>query len=587
MIALLAYSIPLFVTGAGATLLAGYIWKRRAVPAAASLVGLLATLGCWCIFSALEPFSSRVEGRLLWLRLEMPAITCVPVCYLLVAIHYSRKHIPRRWAALLFLIPATLQIVVWTHSEWYWRRIWIDWSNSIPLTRMDWGPAYWPTPAYEWAVAAAAISLIVRQLVRSSGARRREAAIFLISTSFPLSVNILDVLGLTHGLPDLTPFAFALTAAGISWVLFRYRFQAIVPVAWKSVFEGMTDGVIVLDQEGRVLTANHAAERLLKCGRVLLGRPISSTLPTCSWASALGQGTESSRDIEIDTANGKRVCDVQTAPFRGAQNRHLGSLVTIRDVSAIRSYARELQEAKQAAEAANQAKSEFLANMSHEIRTPMNGVLGMIDLARQTQPAAEKEEYLEMARNSAEALLTIINDILDFSRVNAGRLELDMVDFDLIDCVESALKCFARGASDKGVELTCDVRPGTPAMVHGDPIRLRQVITNLIGNALKFTDGGEILLRVAKDGDEDDEIYLHFTVVDTGVGIPADKQNLIFDAFAQADSSITRRYGGTGLGLTISSRLVKLMGGEIWVRSELGAGSDFHFTIVVGQPLGL
>jgi len=235
---------------------------------------------------------------------------------------------------------------------------------------------------------------------------------------------------------------------------------------------------------------------------------------------------------------------------------------------------------KDAAEAASRAKSEFLANMSHEIRTPMNGVIGMIELAQHTQPP-QQVECLRIAGNSAEALLTVINDILDFSKIEAGKLELDAVDFDLNDCVEETVKSFALPASKKGIELTCEVRPEAPPVVHGDPARLRQVITNLAGNALKFTEHGEVNLRVAKAGESGDGVTLQFTVSDTGIGIPPEKQKLIFEAFAQADTSMTRKYGGTGLGLTISSRLVTLMGGKIWVESEASRGTSFHFTVQV------
>jgi signal transduction histidine kinase/CheY-like chemotaxis protein len=240
---------------------------------------------------------------------------------------------------------------------------------------------------------------------------------------------------------------------------------------------------------------------------------------------------------------------------------------------------------KEAAEAANRAKSEFLANMSHEIRTPMNGIIGMIELALDAQPSPEQADYLKMAHNSAEALLRVINDILDFSKIEAGRLELDPVDFDLNECLEEAIRVFALLASEKGIELACEVDPDVPPKVCADLFRLRQVITNLIGNALKFTPQGEICVRVTKEAEFVDRIKLHFVVSDTGIGIPLEKQKLIFDAFVQGDSSTTRQYGGTGLGLTISSRLIKMMGGEIWVESEPNQGSRFHFTIEVKPAL--
>ena len=297
---------------------------------------------------------------------------------------------------------------------------------------------------------------------------------------------------------------------------------------------------------------------------------------------------------EMETwPDGRRTWVASTKlPLRDSAGKVIGTFGISRDITARKQAQVELQQAKYAAEAASRAKSEFLANMSHEIRTPMNGIIGMTGLALATDPTPEQREYLSLVQASAESLLSILNDVLDFSKIEAGKLEFETVEFRVRDKVADAIKAISLQGHRKGLELAYRINANVPNRVLGDPGRLCQVITNLVANAVKFTERGEVIVKVRRAdqaaGNQPEvpeaSLLLHFTVHDTGLGVPAEKQRLIFEPFAQADNSTTRKYGGTGLGLAICAQLVEIMGGKIWVESGAAAGSAFHFTARFGLP---
>ena len=306
------------------------------------------------------------------------------------------------------------------------------------------------------------------------------------------------------------------------------------------------------------------------------GRPIRGFDVLVEYAR---QGQHEEREWTYVRKDGSHLLvDLVVTARRDRFDRIIGFLTIATDISARKKAEEAMRKARDAAEAASQAKSDFLANMSHEIRTPLNAVIGMTELVRDTELNATQREYLGMVQESGESLLAVINDILDFSKIEAGKLSLEVIPFNLREVLGDTMKSLALRAHRKHLELACHVAPEVPFAIEGDPHRLRQIVVNLVGNAIKFTETGEVVLDVAVQPQADDSLMLHFCVQDTGIGIPEDKLDTIFEAFEQVDSSTTRRYGGTGLGLAIVSRLVDLMEGNIWVESAVHRGSAFHFT---------
>ncbi len=363
----------------------------------------------------------------------------------------------------------------------------------------------------------------------------------------------------------------------------------------RAIFETSLDCLIISDESGKIVEFNRAAEQTLGYHRNdALGKNMNELL----FASAthaddsfnLNQlsvfGEEGSLlgkrlEVPLVRQDGEQfIAEMAMQPIPLEGTVHYATV--LHDITNRKRNEAALQKAKEAAESASQAKSAFLANMSHEIRTPMNAILGMTSLVLETELQPEQHENLLIVQDSTESLLSLINDILDFSKIEAGRLDLHPATFPLRDRIGDTMKSLSIRAHDKGLELACHIAQDVPDQLIGDVGRLRQVIINLIGNAVKFTDVGEVVLDIAVESQTDEEAVLQFTVSDTGIGIPTDRQGGIFEVFEQVDSSKTRRFGGTGLGLAISTRLVQLMDGKIWVESQVGSGSTFHFTVQLG-----
>ena len=381
----------------------------------------------------------------------------------------------------------------------------------------------------------------------------------------------------------------------------------------ENIVKSMADTLIVVDPEGRIEKVNQATLGLLgyspkSAETELVGKPLDAIIfPVKDWNGNGNKKGTSSDDVEglysrlgirkliedgyvkdlevyyIKKDGSKVPMSFSGSVMRSKKGKLKGIVCVAKDITDRKRLEEERQQARLAAEEATRAKSEFLANMSHEIRTPLNGVMGMIDLTLDLELNDEQREYLRLAKSSADSLMTIINDILDFSKIEAKRLDLDNVEFDLVRTVEETLAIHSIEASRKGLELMLEIEPSLQSSLIGDPARLKQIITNLIRNAVKFTDQGHILMKVEKmEGPKEGLAKVHFSIKDTGIGIPKDKQAMVFDMFTQVDGSSTKKRQGTGLGLTIAKGLVEMMGGDIWLESAEGKGSTFHFTAIFG-----
>jgi PAS domain S-box-containing protein len=358
------------------------------------------------------------------------------------------------------------------------------------------------------------------------------------------------------------------------------------------LLDSTAEAIFGTDSDGRCTFCNPAALRMLGySAEDLLGKCVHDKIhyalldgtrvprAQCQIATSLakGEGIHSDNDVFWRADGTYFPAEYWAFPIR-KEGESVGSVVTFVDITERKRAQASLLEAKDAAEAGSRAKSEFLANMSHEIRTPMNGIIGMTELALDTTLTSEQRDYLTLVKSSADSLLHIINDILDFSKIEAGKLELEETEFNLRDLFRDTLKTLAQRADSKTLELCARISPQVPTVLIGDPTRLRQLVVNLVGNAIKFTEQGTVVIDAQLEEAVADEVHLHVAVSDTGVGIPQEKHQVIFESFAQVDGSTTRRFGGTGLGLTISRQLVELMGGQMWLESEPGEGSTFHFT---------
>ncbi|MBX3026123.1 response regulator [bacterium] len=575
------FSAVLLASAALAVGVARALWRRSAAGSRTCAL-LMLTLAWWSAVYGIELLTTTRAAQLALVKVEYLGILAAPLAWLVFALRFTGRDMGRAALAALCAVPAVLYALVLTdgprHQMLYARAETVE-VGGYAVLRVVYGPAAWTNVAYAYLCLAAGALVIVHAFRASPRIYRRQVAALLAGAAAPWAVNVVYMLGFSPGV-DLTPLGFTVTGLGAAWALRHAQLLDLVPVARDRVMESLRDGVAVLDRQQRLVDCNPAFAAAL--GRSVgdcIGIAATRLVGACPELLGLLRGEAASAPLSLA---GGRLYEPMLQELTDRRGRPVGRLLTLRDITDRGRVMAELTRARDAAEALARAKSEFLATVSHEIRTPMNGVVGMTALLLDTPLSAEQRECVDVIRQSGDQLLAIINEILDFSKLDAGGLTVEHIPFAPRRAVADVVELLRPQAAGKGLRLEYHSAAAVPALCLGDPTRVRQIATNLVGNAIKFTAAGTVVVTLDATPATDGAQRLRLVVRDTGIGIPAHRLPDLFQPFSQVDASTARRYGGTGLGLAISRRLAELMGGTIAVASEEGHGATFTADWLVG-----
>ncbi len=589
------YLLPLLAAAAISIGLVVYGWGRRTTTGATPFLLLMLAIAEWSVGYVLELGAPAIAEKIFWAKAEYLGIVTLPVAWLVFALQYSDltrwQRIRRRAIPLLSLIPAITVLLVWTNEAHglIWKRITLDTSGPFVALSLTYGMWFWVNLAAAYLMLLGGTVILLRMVFRSPHLYRQQGIAIIVAVVIPWLSNALYILRL-EPVPnlDLTPFAFTLSGVALAWAIFRLHLFRIVPIALRAVFNSMSDGVIVLDQENRVVEINPAAQEIIGVQSDVIGQTAASVL--IRWPHLVERYREvmQTRTELVLQQNGEsRHYSLRISPLRNERGRISGRLLVFRDITERKRAEQELIHAKEAAEAANRAKSTFLANMSHELRTPLTVIIGYSEMLQEDARELGYTSFipsLETIQTSGNHLLNIINDILDLSKIEAGQVEMDIATFDVAQLAHDTLT-IARTLIDRNHNTLTVHLSDNLGKMHSDMTKVRQILLNLFSNAAKFTEHGTITFRVERVA-LNDEDWLRFTVADTGIGMTPEQMERLFRPFTQADSSTTRKYGGTGLGLAISRRFCRLLGGDITAHSKAGQGTTFIVTLPASISAG-
>jgi len=587
------YLLPLVLAAVVAVVIAVLAWQRRSTSGTRSFMLLMAAVAWWSLGYAMELGAVELQAKLFWSDFNFVAVVTVPAAWLSFCLEYTGRDdlLTSRNLVLMAIEPVVILLLIWSDGAHHLFRsqVSLDTSGAAVMLAPVYGTVFWVNAVYSYVLLAMGTLLLVRAFFRAPRLYRAQTGAILVGAVLPWIGNALHIFGLSP-IPNLdwTPFSFALTGIAVAWGLFRFGLLDVGPVARSAVFEGIHDGVLVLDNQGRLVDLNPTAQRILSWREEeVVGQPLAQVLVadvgnpvlvTGELVELLAGSSSEQDEVETEVAVGseeqRRYYDVRNTLLRGRRGRLAGRLIVLRDVTDRRQAEEALALARDHALEMSRLKTELLANVSHDLRTPLNVILGYADmLLGGVHGSLTEGQVRSMGRilTNAKQLASVVNDLLDQAELEAGWLELRIASFNPAELVEEVVSILSDEARERGLALVIDVAASMPHDVVGDPQRTGQILMNLVINAIKFTDEGQVRIRLYG---LDEETWA-IEVSDTGRGIPPEAQGYIFDPFRQVDSSPTREQGGVGLGLSLVHHLVEMMGGQIRLDSTVGRGSTF------------